>query len=274
MNRLALTIASSCLLVAMLSQPGARGETLSADDLAFFENKIRPILVQHCYECHAADSKELGGKLLLDTRDGMRRGGEAGPAVIQGRPDESLIIQALRYDGLEMPPDQPLPESVINDFVKWVQRGAADPRSTARTEQASTDTDTLWSLRAIADPPVPEVQDQAWPRDPLDRFVFARLEAAELAPTRDADSRVLVRRLYHDLTGLPPTIQVIEEVAAAYQGDGTKAIERLVDTLLDSPQFGERWGRHWLDVARYAESNGNDGLSRNPTFPHAWRYRD
>ena len=273
-NRLALTIASSCLVVAMLSQPGARGETLSADDLAFFENKIRPVLVQHCYECHAADSKELGGKLLLDTRDGMRRGGEAGAAVIQGKPDESLIIQALRYDGLEMPPDQPLPEAIINDFVSWVQRGAPDPRSTVRKEQASTDPDTLWSLQAIANPPLPEVQDQTWPRDPLDRFVLARLEAAELAPTRDADSRVLVRRLYHDLIGLPPTIEVIEEVAAAYQRDGAKAIEPLVDTLLDSPQFGERWGRHWLDVARYAESNGNDGLSRNPTFPHAWRYRD
>ncbi|MEX0819321.1 MAG: PSD1 and planctomycete cytochrome C domain-containing protein, partial [Pirellulaceae bacterium] len=250
--------------------------TLSGDDVAFFENRIRPALVKHCYECHAADSKELGGKLLLDSRDGMRKGGESGPALVSGKPDASLIIQALRYDGLEMPPEQPLPEAVINDFVKWVQLGAPDPRSAAvlPTDDSSEAEDTLWSLQPIEDPPLPEVQDQTWPRDPLDRFVLARIEAAGLAPTRDADSRALVRRLYFDLIGLPPTMEVVEEFAGSHPHDGVKAVERLVDTLLNSPQFAERWARHWLDVARYGESNGNDGLSRNPTFPHAWRYRD
>jgi cytochrome c553 len=273
-NRLALTIVLSFVLLGTSSKQAASEETLSADDVAFFENKIRPVLVKHCYECHAADSEELGGKLLLDSRDGILQGGEAGPAVIQGKPDESLIIQALRYDGLEMPPDQPLPESVINDFVSWVKRGAPDPRSGVQKEQPSSDTDVLWSLQPIIDPLVPDTQDQTWPRDPLDRFVLAQIEAAELSPTRDADARTLVRRLYYDLIGLPPTIEIIEAFASAYASDRAKAVEQLVDSLLDSPQFGERWGRHWLDVARYAESNGNDGLGRNPTFPHAWRYRD
>lgn len=242
----------------------------------FFENKIRPVLVKHCYECHAADAKELGGKLLLDSRDGILQGGEAGPALVKGMPDESVIIQALRYDGLEMPPDQPLPETIIADFAKWIERGAADPRSAEalQSEKAAVDAETLWSLQPVTNPTAPMVQDDTWPRDALDRFVLARIEQSGTNPTRDADSRTLARRLYYDLIGLPPRTEAIEEFAAAHQQDGADAVERLVDSLLDSPQFGERWGRHWLDVARFAESNGNDGLGRNPTFPHAWRYRD
>jgi hypothetical protein len=275
-NRLAPITTASFILIATLCQQFARGESLSGDDRAFFENKIRPVLVKHCYKCHAADSEELGGKLLLDSRDGIRKGGESGPALVGGKPDASLIIQALRYDGLEMPPDQPLPESVVNDFVKWIQRGAPDPRSTESLHKdgQTQEGDTLWSLLPPTNPPAPDVQTQAWPRDPLDHFVLARIEAAGLTPARDADSRTLVRRLYYDLTGLPPAMEEMEQFVAAHQRDGAKAVERLVDDLLASPQFGERWGRHWLDVARYAESNGNDGLGRNPTFPHAWRYRD
>ncbi len=276
MNRILPIVAVLSFVIVIVSHPVAQGEPLSAEDRAFFENKIRPVLVKHCYECHAADAKELGGKLLLDSRDGIRRGGESGPALVGGKPDSSLIIQSLRYDGMEMPPDQPLPESVVHDFVTWVQRGAPDPRSSEamRKEQSLKEQRDLWSLQAIKDPPPPDVQNQAWPRDPLDRFVLSRMEAAGLTPTRDATSRTLVRRLYYDLTGLPPSLEQVEQFVAAHQRDGSKAVEHLVDTLLGSRQFGERWGRHWLDVARYAESNGNDGLSRNPTFPHAWRYRD
>ncbi|MFT5095909.1 MAG: hypothetical protein ACI93T_004769 [Porticoccaceae bacterium] len=270
----------------LTNDASAKDEPVSTEDRTFFENRIRPVLVKHCYECHSADSEEVGGKLLLDTREGLRTGGESGPAVVAGKPDESRIIQALRYDVIEMPPEQPLPEAVINDFVKWVKRGAPDPRSpVARPEAtppagaktAGMDGDgkpPLWSLQLRTQPTIPDVEDQDWPRDPLDRFVLAELEAADLAPTHDADPRTLIRRLYIDLLGMPPSMDDVEQFSAEYEQDNVKAVETLVDDLLARPQFGERWGRHWLDVARYGESNGNDGLGRNPTFPHAWRYRD
>ncbi len=272
MSRLVLSIAISLLLTwqaALAAEP-------TAEDVAFFENKIRPVLIKHCYECHAADSKQLGGKLQLDSQAGILRGGEAGPALIAGKADESLIIQALRYDGLEMPPEEPLPESVINDFVKWIERGAADPRTAESLKRAklAKAASSLWSVQPVEDPELPPVQDTAWAFDPLDRFVLAGIEAAQLRPTSDADARTLIRRLSIDLIGLPPTFEEVEQFAADCQQDRQQSVEYLVDRLLASPQFGERWGRHWLDVARYGESNGNDGLGRNPTFPHAWRYRD
>ncbi|MDA1161642.1 MAG: PSD1 and planctomycete cytochrome C domain-containing protein [Planctomycetota bacterium] len=283
--RLCLFVALFGLLIAP-SGSFARDEAkaVSPADRTFFENKIRPVLVKHCYECHSADSEEVGGKLLLDTRDGLRTGGESGSAVVAGKPAASRIIQALRFDGIEMPPEKPLPEAVVNDFVEWVQRGAPDPRSpvatktsappTAKNATGDTPTPPLWSLQSRTNPPAPEVRIPDWPRDPLDRFVLARIEEAGLVPTHDADARTLIRRLHFDLLGMPPSMEAVEEFVAAHQRDGAKAVETLVDTLLARPQFGERWGRHWLDVARYGESNGNDGLGRNPTFPHAWRYRD
>lgn len=280
MNSPASYIVSALALLMAFGQQVVRGEAISAEDLTFFENRIRPVLVEHCYECHSADSPELGGQLLLDGRNGIRTGGESGPALIEGKPAASLIIQALRYEGPEMPPDQPLPEAVIRDFEKWVERGAPDPRAPGPLDEPtknashSKDPDTLWSLQPPRDPPVPDVHDSSWPRDSLDRFVLSGIEAAGLAPTHDAESRTLIRRLYYDLTGLPPSLEAVDRFIAARDREGAAAIERLVDTLLESPQFGERWGRHWLDVARYGESNGNDGLGRNPTFPHAWRYRD
>jgi hypothetical protein len=279
MNQLARTITVAIVVMIATSSAVLRGDAPSAVDMTFFENKIRPVLVKHCYECHAADAKEIGGKLLLDTSEGLRNGGESGPALVAGKPDESLLMQALRYDGLEMPPDQPLPEAVVHDFAQWIERGAVDPRTSQAIVgqplvELPADEKTLWSLRPIQNPPIPEVQSRDWPRDPLDHFVLSRIEAAGLAPTHDADPRTLVRRLYYDLIGLPPTISNIEAFIADTQQHGAAAIERLVDRLVASPQFGARWGRFWLDVARYGESNGNDGLGRNPTFPHAWRYRD
>lgn len=262
-------------IMATLSPASVRAESGSPKDVAFFENRIRPVLVKHCYECHAQDSKELGGKLLLDTRDGLRTGGETGPSIVSGKPDESLLIQALRWQDIQMPPDEPLPENVISDFVKWIERGAVDPRTAdAPSKDATNNEKTLWSLRPITNPAIPDVQNAEWARDPIDRFVLARIESAGLTPTRDADPRTLVRRLYFDLIGLPPSFDDVEQFAAAYGHNRMMAVEQLVDSLLASPQFGERWGRYWLDVARYGESNGNDGLGRNPTFPHAWRYRD
>jgi hypothetical protein len=272
--RLALSVILAVLPTSLLAiEP-------TAADVSFFENKIRPVLVKHCYECHSTKSKEVGGKLLLDSHDALRRGGESGPALVVGRPDDSLIVQALRYESVEMPPEAPLPPQVVADFAEWIRRGAADPRVPKAAKGASDKvsdaaaTAELWSLRPVQDPSPPDVADKSWVRDPLDRFVLARIEAAQLRPTHDSDPRTLVRRLYFDLIGLPPAFEEVESFAADYRRDAERAISACVDRLLAAPQFGEHWGRYWLDVARYGESNGNDGLSRNPTFPHAWRYRD
>ncbi|TWU26266.1 Planctomycete cytochrome C [Novipirellula galeiformis] len=255
--------ASDCQLTAV--EPGT-----------FFENKIRPVLVTHCYECHSADSAELGGKLRLDSRDGMLTGGESGPVLLPGHPEQSLIIESLRHNDLEMPPDAPLPESVINDFVKWISLGAYDPRTDEppRATSDAVDLEALWSFFPRKEVAIPTTTNPEWARDPIDHFVLAKIEDAGLTPTRDANPRTLVRRLYHDLVGLPPTTAQLDAFTAEHNRSGGKATERLVDSLLASPQFGVRWARHWLDVARYGESNGDDGLGRNATFPHAWRYRD
>src|SRR6056297_2182032 len=256
----------------------ALGRTLAADDrLAFFEKKIRPVLVEHCYSCHSAGAEELGGKLLLDSRDGMLGGGESGPVLAAGKPDDSLLMQALRWDGIDMPPDGPLPDPVIKDFENWIAMGATDPRrgQTANEETAAAvDHEARWSFCPRSDPDLPIVQDTQWPWDPIDHFALASMEDVGLSPTHDADARTLGRRLYYDLIGLPPTQTQLDTFVRECETDRQRAVERLVDTLLGSQQFGVRWGRHWLDVARYGESNGDDGLGRNATFPHAWRYRD
>ena len=197
----------------------ANGGVVNADEQReFFEKKIRPVLVEHCYECHSIDSDEAGGKLLVDSRDGMLVGGESGPVLLAGQPDASLIIQALRYDDLEMPPDAPLPEAVINDFVKWISLGAADPRpdGSKRNVASTDDTESVWSFLPRRLPTVPAVQNRAWPRDSIDHFVLARLEQAALAPTHDADPRSLVRRLYYDLIGLPPTREQVDSFVDQY----------------------------------------------------------
>ncbi|TWU01701.1 DUF1553 domain-containing protein [Neorhodopirellula pilleata] len=250
---------------------------MADDRLAFFEKKIRPVLVQRCYQCHSTDAEEVGGKLLLDSRDGMLGGGESGPVINLSSPDESLLLQALRWDGIDMPPDEPLPPPVIKDFETWIAMGAADPRdahAVRETSAAAVDRESLWSFYPRSKPQVPVVQDSQWPQDPIDHFALASMEAAGLSPTQDADAETLGRRLYYDLIGLPPTRTQLESFVRQCETDRQLAVERLVDTLLGSQQFGVRWGRHWLDVARYGESNGDDGLGRNATFPHAWRYRD
>ena len=250
----------------------ASAADMTPDQRAFFESRIRPVLVKQCYECHSQDAKKLGGRLLLDAPSEMIAGGESGPAMIPGKPDDSLIVQALRYDGLEMPPKKRLPEQVVNDFVTWVKMGAPDPRvdSPKSAKQSVTpDKSALWSYQPVANPKVPLVKNKAWPRHAIDSFVLARLEGKGISPTTDAAPEKLIRRVYFDLIGLPPTAAEVSEFVTR-----NSSWQQVVDELLESPHFGERWGRHWLDVARYAESNGNDGLSRNPSFPHAWRYRD
>lgn len=254
----------------MFTVGGLRAEdtAASAADLAFFESKIRPVLVEHCYACHSAQAKQVRGKLLLDTRAGARRGGESGPAVTPGKPDESLLLSALRHESFEMPPDQKLSDSVIADFETWIRRGAADPRAgDATVGLAAIDVEVgrkFWSFQPLHKAAPPEVADTSWPRTDIDRFVLAKLEAAHVHPGPDADDRTLIRRVYFDLLGLPPTPEEMQRAE-------DEAFETLVDRLLDSPHFGERWGRHWLDVVRYADSTGG---GRTRILHDAWRYRD
>jgi hypothetical protein len=239
--------------------------------LEFFEKRIRPILVQYCYECHSAKSEDVGGDLLLDTRGGTRKGGESGHAVVPKDLRNSLLMDAIQYQTLEMPPDERLPDIVIADFRRWIQMGAPDPRedsAAAEGEIAKDTAERLWSVAPLSVSAPPDVQPSDWQRTDIDRFVFAKLQESELTPVADAEPLILLRRVYFDLIGLPPKP---DDVAALAKDSSPEAFASLVDRLLDSPQFGERWGRHWLDVVRYAESNGKD---RDVLMPYAWRYRN
>ncbi|MBT6495436.1 MAG: DUF1549 domain-containing protein, partial [Planctomycetaceae bacterium] len=241
--------------------------------IEFFEKKIRPILVDHCYECHSAKSDDIGGKLLLDSRAAILKGGESGPAVSMEKAERSLLVDAMEYrDGLEMPPDDKLPDDVIADFRKWVAMGAPDPRRPKKVnDKLAQRAEALWSLKPVKKSELPKVKDGAWPINDIDSFILARLEEKGIAPVAGADAYTLCRRIHFDVIGLPPSPAAVEDFVKNYNADAQSAIESLVDQLLESPQFGARWARHWLDVARYAESNGK---SRDVLFPYAWRYRN
>ena len=257
---------------------GMMGMEVSAEQLEFFERRIRPILVTKCGSCHSADADRLRGGLKMDSRTMLLEGGDTGAAIVPGDPDASLLIQAVRYtdQDLQMPPRQKLSDEEIADLERWVQMGAPDPRESASgqlVEMAPMEVDvekgrSFWSFVAPTKPEPPEVKDSKWCHSDIDRFLLAKMEERHLDPVADADRRTLIRRASFDLIGLPPTP---EQVDAFVKDRSPGAYERLLDRLLASPQFGERWGRHWLDVARYAESSGKD---RNIIYPHAWRYRD
>ncbi len=255
--------------------PAAKPATApSSDAMAFFESKIRPVLSKQCYECHSASVKDVSGGLFLDTRQGIRRGGEHGPAIVPGNVEGSLLIKALRYtnNDLQMPPTGKLSDAVIKDFETWVKMGAPDSRDGAAGVVAKTyDTEkskSWWAFQPLKRPAPAKVNDTAWPRGDIDKYVLTALESKQIKPAADADKITLIRRVSFDLIGLPPSP---EEVDAFVNDHSPDAFDKVVDKLLASPQFGERWGRHWLDVARYAESSGKDV---NMTFPEAWRYRD
>jgi len=266
-----LTRLPFALSVAVLL-PGAAAALVAADGregVAFFESRIRPVLVKECYECHSAESGKAKGGLQLDTRDAVREGGDSGAAVVPGDPGASLLLTAIAHDDpdLKMPPKQPrLSAAIRDDFERWIAGGAPDPRragATAGDENSSSDA-PLWSHEPPAIPELPEVENETWPGGAIDRFVLARLEANDMTPSPDAPAPVLLRRLCFDLVGLPPTP---EQAARFSPAD----LESVVDELLASDPFGARWGRHWLDVARFAESNGRES---NIIYPEAWRYRD
>jgi cytochrome c553 len=243
-----------------------------AEGAAFFETNIRPILVERCGQCHGAE-KTKGG-LRLDTKEGLRKGGASGPIVVPGDPEQSRLIVAIRYgdEELKMPPKGRLSDREVARFEEWVRMGAPDPRDDAPPKPSpAIDFDRarkFWSFRPVADPPVPAVADESWPRGDIDHFLLARLEAKGLKPVAPADKRTLIRRATFDLTGLPPTP---EEVDAFLADESPHAFETVVERLLASPHYGERWGRHWLDLVRYADTSG---CNSDYPVPSAYRYRN
>ncbi|MBL8811214.1 MAG: DUF1549 domain-containing protein, partial [Planctomycetaceae bacterium] len=266
------TILSFALACVTGSSAAIAQEAASEDALNFFESKIRPVLVTHCYECHAADSKLIQGGLRLDDRESILKGGDTGPAVVVDHPNDSLLIKALRYEGPEMPPKEKLPASVVADFERWIAMGLPDPRKAAAPKETRTidieEGRKHWAFQPVRDVSPPVVSDAAWPLDPIDHFVLASLEQHNLRPVADADRYTWLRRVTLDLTGLTPSPAEIE----AFTNDQSPgAFETVVDRLLASRAYGERWARHWLDMTGYADQMGTS----NEVFAeHAWRYRD
>lgn len=273
----ALVFAVGCLIGAVVASPVAAAETKESDQAGsarghdFFEARIRPVLVEHCYKCHSSAAGKTEGGLALDTRGAMRAGGSSGPAVVPSDEQRSLILAAIRHEGLEMPPERKLPPEVIADFEKWIALGAPDPREgLPPATKPAIDYDAArrhWAFQPVRPVTPPQAAGRA-EVDPVDRFIRAKLAEAGFAPAPAAGRRALLRRTTFLLTGLPPTPQ---EALEFVNDPSPQAFQRVVDRLLASSAFGERWGRHWLDTARYAESNGK---SMNLVWPHAWRYRD
>ena len=263
-------------LSAALASASLHAADPEAAKIDFFEKKIRPILVDNCYTCHAADTKP-SGNLRVDDRNGLLSGGNTGPAIVAGDPTASLLLQRVVHTDAKkiMPKEgEKLSPAQIADLTTWIKDGAAWPREripaslTAPKPEMEALKQKHWAWQRLTQPAVPMVKDAQWPEGNVDRFVLAKLETKQLPPVADADRLTLIRRVTYDLTGLPPTPQ---EIDAFVQDKSADAFAHVVDRLLESPAFGERWGRHWLDVARYGESTGP---SRNIPYPHAWKYRD
>jgi cytochrome c553 len=277
MARQRILIAWSLLALIAAASSAAHGQTTSSQkDVEFFEKKIRPILAENCYACHSAETKPAGN-LRVDDRNGLLAGGSTGPAIVPGDPAKSLLLLRVTHKDKKrrMPQEgQPLTKEQVADLTTWINSGAAWPklRVPASLGKANPKYKELkqrhWAWQPLTAPQPPSVRDTTWPKSAIDRFILARLEAENLKPVADAGKLALIRRATFDLTGLPPTPGEIDAFLRDFTED---AFERVVDRLLASPRFGERWGRHWLDVARYGESTGP---SRNIPYPHAWKYRD
>jgi len=249
----------------------------SAEQLDFFEKKVRPLLVESCFECHSAGAKKVKGGLYLDSREAVLRGGEAGAVVVEGNPEKSLLIKAVEYSDpeLQMPPKTKLTSAQVETLKQWVKQGLPWPQEAAPKVAGKVEAFDLekrraehWAWQPIRKPALPPVKNTTWGQLPIDRLILAKLEAEGLKPAPAAEKRTLVRRLYFDLLGLPPTP---EQVEMFVKDASPKAVEKLVDELLASPHFGERWGRHWLDMVRYAETMGHEF---DYAIHNAWRYRD
>lgn len=280
MKKLFMVLIFSALTIPALPASDA---ALTDEQVNFFERKIRPVLVEKCYDCHSATAKKIKGGLKLDTKEAILHGGENGPAVVPGKPDDSLLIEAIRYTNKDnqMPPKTKLPDSVVKDFEQWVKMGAPDPRSGGTVADASSTASQwkkkeinleegrkFWAFQQPKNSELPIVRNTAWPKSDIDRFTLAKMEAKNLQPVPDASKTELLRRVTFDLTGLPPTPDAIQVFV---KDNSPEAFTHVVDKLLASERFGEYWGRHWLDIARYGESSGKDV---NIPYPFAWRYRD
>lgn len=250
---------------------------LSKESVEFFEQKIRPVLLAHCYQCHSAGSKKLAGGLRLDTRAGMLKGGGSGePAIVAGAPEKSLLIKAIRYldPKLQMPMGGQLPEHVIRDFETWIKMGAPDPRGEESQPVAAAqpydfnEARKFWSFQPVKSAALPMVKNRSWVKSPIDHFILAKLEEKKLTPAADADKLTLLRRATFDLTGLPPTPREVDEFMNDSSPD---AFAKVVDRLLASTAYGERWGRHWLDLVRYADTAG---CNSDFPVPSAYKYRN
>src|SRR5882724_5036704 len=269
--------------IALLGAVSLSAQENSSD---FFEKRVRPVLASNCYTCHT--TTKLGG-LQLDSRAAMLQGGKSGPAIVPGKPEESLLIRAITHADarLKMPVGaEKLKDGEIADLTRWIKAGAPWPESkgpeVAQAKKGfaiTSEQRRFWSLQPIRMPSLPKVADSAWPKSPIDRFVLAKLEESGLKPVQASGKRELIRRATFDLIGLPPTP---EEVDAFLADSSPGAFGAVVDRLLASPHYGERWARHWLDVARYADGDG--GKDRRPVFigygmardgyANTWRYRD
>ena len=262
------------LTVSLLWMSNLAAESPSAADVAFFEKKVLPILKANCFACHGSEKKLQGG-LKLTSREDILKGGESGPAVDLKKPDESLILLAINYDGIMMPPKGRLPKAQVDILTKWITRGLAWSDKAAAAVKAhgvpvvDDEARNFWAFRPVVRPAVPEIENQKSKiENPIDAFVIAKLEENEVRPPTLASKTTLLRRLFYALTGLPP---LPKEVESFVNDKSPDAYEKVVDRLLDSRHYGEHWARHWLDLVRYAESNS---FERDNPKPFVWRYRD
>ncbi|HXG11979.1 MAG TPA: PSD1 and planctomycete cytochrome C domain-containing protein [Gemmataceae bacterium] len=260
------------ILLILVAGPSAAEEPRpTPEQVQFFEAKVRPLLFNHCQRCHGPEKQSSG--LRLDSAAAVRKGGDSGPVLVPGKPEESRLIRAVRRrdETLQMPPKEPLKPEEVAILTEWVRMGAPWPEAPASTA-TRPDIDTArrnhWSFRPLAEVRIPEVRDVAWPLNEVDRFILAQLEAQGLTPVEPADKRTLIRRVTFDLIGLPPTP---EEIAAFEADSSPDAFARVVDRLLASPHYGERWGRHWLDVVRYADTAGDNS---DYPVPQLYKYRN
>jgi hypothetical protein len=262
------------LAVVTLARAGYAAD-LTRAQLDFFENKIRPVLADNCYKCHSTLAEKVKGGLLLDSRDGWLKGGDSGPVIVPGDPNASLLIKAIRYTDtdLQMPKDKKLPDDEIADLETWVKMGAPDPRIvTADQRKWQDDKTNHWAWQPVRRVAIPVVSDPDWCQTPVDNFILAKLDQNGMKPNPPADKRTLIRRASFDLIGLPPTPQEVQDFV---DDDSTNAFAKVVDRLLASPHYGERWGRHWLDVARYSDTIGQPRRNvEDNANPFAWTYRD
>jgi len=271
-----IIVVVGALLSSTPAQETVHPAPLTSDGVEFFEKQIRPLLVKHCYECHGPESDPAEGDLRLDTRQGLLQGGKSGAIVLPREPEQSRLITAVRYTDplVQMPPDGKLSDREIDALVEWVRRGAPDPRSDDAAQPAtssasvSDDRRQWWSFQPVREPAVPQVRSGSWAQNEIDRFILAKLESHGMQPAPAADKRALIRRATFDLTGLPPTPEEVEDFLA---DESPTAFARVIERLLASRHYGERWGRHWLDVVRYADTSG---CNSDFPIPQAYLYRN